>query len=140
MVDEAAADVETLRVAYGRHFASARAWVTAAGPGAIPAEVANAFPERSSLTRDEYSIQWSVLEMLEEREVDSGSTPTAADADAASDSVELARASLAIGIGGMTLRSGQDDLLAELLAPCGPQASFVHDSKWTLIVGVTPEG
>ena len=63
----------------------------------------------------------------------------ASDADAAPDSVELARASLPIGICGMTLRSGQDDLLAELLAFCGPRASFVHDSTWTLIMGVTPE-
>ncbi|MDG2282344.1 MAG: hypothetical protein P8L45_04455 [Longimicrobiales bacterium] len=57
LVDVAAAGVEALRVASGQHFASARAWATAGGPGAIPAEVANAFPERSSLTRDEYSIQ-----------------------------------------------------------------------------------
>jgi len=78
-------------------------------------------------------------EMLEECEVDSGSTLTPADADAAPDSVELARASLPIGICGMTLRSGQDDLLAELLAFCGPRASFVHDSTWTLIMGVTSE-
>ena len=88
LVDEAAADVETLRAASEQHFASTRAWPAAGDPGAIPAEVANAF----------------------------------------------------IGIGGIVLRSGQDELLAELLARYGAQASFVRDSTWTLIVGVTPGG
>ena len=140
LVDQASSDVETLRAASEQYFASARAWPTAGDPGAIPVEVANAFPGRSSLTHDEYSIQWSVLEMLEEREADPGSNPTPADADTAPDSVRPARVSEPVGIGGITLRSGQDELLAELLARYGPQDSFVRDSTWTLIVGITPSG
>ena len=138
LVDQAAGEISTLRAASEQHFASTSQWPTPGDFGEIPPEVATAFPGRTSLTHDEYSLRWRVLEMLEQRDEDPESNPIPADADATPDSVGPNQVSVPIGIGGIVLRSGDDELLAELLARYGAQASFVRDSTLTLVVGVTP--
>lgn len=138
LVEQAAADVETLRSASEEHFATTRAWPTPGEPGEMPPEVRTAFPGRTSLSRPGYSIQWRLLEMLEAQEASSAANPRPADADAPPDSVRADRLRVPIGIGGVVVRSADGELLAALLARYGARASFVRDSTWTLIVGVTP--
>lgn len=140
LVERAERDVETLRVASEQYFASNSAWPTPGEPGAIPAEVASAFPGRATLAENEYSLQWRVLEMLEEQDAAPGFNPTPADADAAPDSVGAERVRVPVEIGSVLLRSSDDELLAALLARYGAEASFVRDSTWTLVVGVTSGG
>ena len=138
LVEAAATDVETLRSASEEYFSSTRAWPTPMEPGDLPPEVTTAFPGRASLSGPDYSVQWRLLEMLETQEAPDAVSRRPADADATPDSVRADQLQVPIGIGGVVVRSASGELLAELLARYGARASFVRDSTWTLIVGVTP--
>lgn len=134
LLGAATADVETLRTSALGSFSTSGVWPAAGGSGVIPAEVAAAFPGDSAFVRDEYSLQWSVLEVVERVEAAAGSIVIPEDADAAPDSVGPDMISVVRLVGEIVLSSGNDALLAELLANYGTEVSFVRDSSWTLVV------
>jgi hypothetical protein len=138
LLGTATADIETLRTSALGSFSASGEWPAPGGAGVIPPEVAAAFPGDSLLVRDEYWLQWSVFEVVEQVEAAPGSIVIPEDADAAPDSVGPELVSVIRVVGGIVISSGNDALLAELLANYGTEVSFVRDSMWTLIVGSDP--
>lgn len=138
LLSTATAEVETLRTSALGSFNASGVWPTAGESGVIPAEVAAAFPGDSLFVRDEYRLRWSVLEVVERVEAAPGSIVIPEDADAAPDSVGPDMISVVRVVGEIVLSSGNDALLAELLANYGTEVSFVRDSSWTLVVDSDP--
>lgn len=134
MVEGAAAEVESLSVAARGVFDRTGVWPPAAAVGVIPDGTAGTFAPDSTLVRKAYTLQWSGLDVVEEVEAPPSVNPLPADADAPPDSVGPRYMQAVRGIGGIVLHSGNDALLAALLARYGPDVSFVRDTSWTLMV------
>ena len=136
-VDEAATDVATFHSAVEEYFASTGSWPAPSEPGELPPEVAYAFPGHGSLTHADYSLEWSLLEVPGNPR--RAGVPTGSEGDTAPDSLGGAGVHMAVAVGGLTVHSGNDALLADLLSRYGSRASFARDSTWTLIVGMHPQ-
>ena len=67
-VDSTANEVETLRRAALGVLSQTGAWPTSGEPGRIPLEVSGAFPSDSLLSRDEYTLQWTLWEVVDQVE------------------------------------------------------------------------
>jgi hypothetical protein len=133
-VDRTANEVETLRSAALGVLSQTGAWPTAGEPGGIPIEVSGAFPSDSLLAGDEYTLQWTRWEVVDQVEAPSSITQLPADADAPPDTVGPIFVPVVRTVGGIVVHSGEDELLAELLTRYGRTVSFVRDTTWTLVV------
>jgi hypothetical protein len=134
LVEDVIAEVETLRSGATAVFAQTGAWPTAGAPGRIPTEVSIHFAADSSLARSDYTLQWTIWEVVEQVMAPASVAPVPFDADAVPDSVEPAVMPVVRHVGGIVVYASDDALLAELLARYGPDASFVRDTAWTLVV------
>lgn len=139
VLSETLGDVEALRSGASRFWENNGSWPTPSGPGAIPPELIGMFPGHSTLTRDEYSLQWTSWEIvtMTERVV---TTVELEPDDQAPDSAAVELVPVVSDIGGVVLYSTNQDLLAELLSSYGSTASFVRDTTWTLVVPRAPAG
>jgi len=133
LLDGAVTDVETMSTAARRTYAASGSWPPPTAAGALPTELAGAFPGDTALVRNGYSLQWRRWEVVEEVE---GPPLTVGpeDADLPPDSVGPRLISVARPIGGIVVHSGRSELLAELLSRYGATVSFVRDTTWTMIV------
>lgn len=132
LVQDAVAQIETTRVGAVNARTELGVWPASGAPGEIPAELRAAFPADSTLAREGYTLQWSRWEIVEKVEAprsDDAPPVDAAPASAAPQLVDAVR-----DVGAITLHSGNDALLAELLGHYGAEHSFVHDTTWTLVV------
>ena len=137
LVDTTVSEVETMERGARGVFSRTGSWPTPGAPGAIPSELSGAFPSDSVLTREAYTLQWSRWEIVEKVET-LVALQMPADADAPPDSVGPRLVSVVREVGGIVVHSGNDGLLAELLARYGSAESFVRDTMWTLVVDEDP--
>ena len=138
LVDTTASEVETMQRAALGVFSQTGLWPTPGTPGEIPPELSGAFSSDSVLTRASYTLQWSRWEVVEQVEIPPSGALLPADADAPPDSVGPRLVDIVREVGGVVVHSGNDDLLAELLARYGSEESFVRDTMWTIVVGADP--
>ncbi|MDA1104874.1 MAG: hypothetical protein O2956_14915 [Gemmatimonadetes bacterium] len=134
LVEDVSSEVETMRSAAAGVFSRDGRWPDAGAPSAIPSELAGAFSGDSTLARDAYTLQWSRWEVVDYLPPPRASTPTPTDADAPPDSVGPRLVAVIRDVGAIVVHSGNDALLAALLARHGPAVSFVRDTTWTLTV------
>ncbi|MDX1646786.1 MAG: hypothetical protein R3304_06565 [Longimicrobiales bacterium] len=149
-VAEAVADVDALRAAALRFVAATGEWPPARPPGSVPAGASGSFGGDTTMVRDAYMLQWTLLERVEH--VEAPGPPTSAGASMVDDDEEPLQDvrvrsdpppdSAARGVllpvvrmeGAVVVHSGDDLLLAELLRHFGDGRSFVRDTTWTLVV------
>ncbi len=138
LVADTVDEIETLRSGAQGIFSRSGSWPPAEAVGGIPLGLAGAFPGDSTLTRQDYTLQWSLLDIVEQVEA-----PRSAEelvADAPPDSVGPTFVSSVRGVGRIVVHSGRSELLAELLHHFGAAVSFVRDTTWTLVVTEPEEG
>ena len=134
LVGDAVVEIESLRSAATRSYTTSGAWPGATEPGAMPTGMAGSFGGDTTLVREDYTLQWSVWEVVEETEIPANVSVIPAETDARPDSVGPPTMTAVRQVGGIVLHSGRDELLAELLIRYGPEISFVRDTTWTLVV------
>lgn len=127
-------EVEALRSGATRSYTANGGWPASTEPGAMPAGMTGSFEGDTTLVREDYSLQWSVWEVVEETEIPSNVSVIPAETDARPDSVGPPTMTAVRQIGSVVVHSGRDDLLAELLIRYGAEISFVRDTTWTLVV------
>jgi len=131
-VDDASADVETLRVAATRSFRATGRWPQGAELGVIPTELAGAFQGDTLLVRDAYAVQWRLWARIDH--VPEPPRPSAPDADAPPDTVQPGTVPVVRGLPAVVVHSTDASLLAELVRRYGSTSSFARDSSWTLVL------
>ncbi len=136
LLDGAVADVESLNAAAIRIHGVSGSWPAPTVTGAMPPEVAGAFPGDTALVRKGYALQWRRWEVVDQI-VGPPEPRGPEDADAPPDSVGPRLLSVARPIGGIVVHSGRSELLAELLSRYGAEVSFVRDTMWTLVVDLS---
>lgn len=134
-VESATREVAALRSSARGIFDRTGSWPTPGSVGEIPVEVRGFYPGETTLVHDEYSLQWLLLETVERVEVPASAVIVPEDADPVPDSVPPPTTLEVRSLGRLLVHSRSDELLAELLARYGRDASFVRDSIWTLILG-----
>lgn len=147
-VDEAAADVETLRAAALR-LASARGeWPDARPPGRVPTGATGVFDGDTTMVREAYTLEWRLLDRVQY--VEAATPPAQSGAVFDDDEVAAPEQSRSVDPppdsvapemvptvhteGAVVVHSPDELLLAELLRRFGPERSFVRDTTWTLTV------
>lgn len=148
LVEAAAADVDALRVAAEGQRRVRGSWPPAAPSGVIPSGVSVAFQGDTTMAREEYALEWRLWDRVEQVEappgppevvvVDEDEVPMSPAAvrpgDLPPDSVGPEMMPIVTRVAGVVVHSANEALLAELLARYGPDASFVVDSTWTLVL------
>lgn len=149
LVEDASSDVDALREAALRQLQVNGGWPPSMEPGAIPIGVSGAFRGENAMVRDEYTLQWRLWDRVEYvqappprssgvRVVDDDEAPVDVSSVVAGDlppdtaSTELVP--VVREAGAVIIHSSNAPLLAQLLARYGPDASFVRDSTWMLVV------
>jgi len=130
----AVSEVDAVRDAVTRSFAQRGSWPAPTEAGEIPPGRSPEIGADSSRARPDYTIRWSVWEIVEHVEAPPMAPTLPGDAEPPAGSVEPTLVPMVGSLGGIVLYSANEDLLAELLARYGSQASFVRDTTWTLIV------
>lgn len=133
-LERAVSDVDALTSTVTGIYDRTGTWPPAAGAGEIPEGARGAFPQDTSLIRDGYSLQWLLLESAVRIPAPLASIVIPEDADEVPDSVAPPTTFEVRSLGRLLVRSGDDALLAELLARYGREQSFVRDSTWTLVL------
>lgn len=151
LVEDVTRDVEALRAAATVQREANGRWPPTSERGRIPLGVSGAFSGDTTLSRDDYALQWRLWDRVEyvpapprpattivvdedEEPVD----PTqAASGDLPPDSVGPQRMPVVRNMAGVVVHSANESLLAELLERYGTDVSFARDSSWTLIVEPT---
>lgn len=134
LVERAVVDVEALHARALDTRASRGAWPTASPPGLTPPELVGAYPGDSALTFAGYTLEWRTLAVVELVEAPAP-PPSRIPGDAPPDSVAPEVIPSVRPLGAIVLHARDRSLLAEMLARWGPEASFVRDTTWTLVVG-----
>jgi len=139
-VDAALADIELLRSAATAYHAQSGVWPDEAPPGTVPAELASSVPADFSLAREGYLVDWSVWELVQDAPADSvedvlrNVNPSAGLAPPDLEVAEEPQGPVLEPLAGITLQTEETAILAALLDYFGPTRSFVHGSRWTLVL------
>lgn len=145
VVDAAVYDVETVRGAAIAYHQETGTWPAEAPPGTIPAELIPALPDGFSPTWSEYTLDWSLWELVElrgdEPEAEAPNfTPVPGVRPPEPPALEEPERPVVHRMAGISLATERPELLAALLARFGEENSFVHGSVWTLILREDAEG
>lgn len=132
-VDGAVEDVETLRAAAGAVRDDTGRWPTPSAPGQAPPELAGLVEENGVFSRTGYTVGWTSFEVVDSIEAPRPSDIPSADDAPRADAAPLMEP-IVRSVGAITVRSGEDNLLAELLDRYSEGASFVLDSMWLLVL------
>ena len=145
---EAVAEVDALVAAAQRRRATTGDWPEARPAGRVPSGAASIFEGDSTMVRDAYTLEWSLLDrvayveapprpsssgaLFDDDEVPTPPQGRAGDAVPDSATVEMMATVRTEGV--VMVHSADELLLAELLRRYGPERSFVRDATWTLVV------
>jgi hypothetical protein len=134
-VENAIVDVEALSTAARSVRDDRNRWPTPAPPGEAPPELSGLNGEDGIFTRLAYTLGWTSWEVVDSVEAPPPPDQSAAD-DAPSGPNEPPMAPVVRRIGAVTVHSGDEALLAELLEHYSDRPSFVLD---TILLLVLPE-
>lgn len=139
--------VDAVRDAATRYRESAGHWPADAESGALPEGLAALLPADLVRRTADYALEWNrwdIVEVPPEAEQPSGelgTPPPAASLPGTppiprsqADSV-VTRPPFVTALGGITVQTSEDAVLAALLDHYGSALSFVRDSSWTLVLG-----
>jgi hypothetical protein len=132
-LETAISDVETLSAAARFTRDAGNRWPTPAAPGETPRELPGLGGADGVFSRLEYTLGWTSWEV-----VDSVEAPPPTDL-VAGDEVVLDPGGPPMlpvlrRVGAVTVHSGDETLLAELLEHYSDQRSFVLDTMWVLVL------
>jgi len=130
-VERAVADVEQVRRSAVRHLERRGTWAPASDPRHPPAGLEGQGLD-SVFSRPEYGIEWRRWEVVELEEV--APPPEGPGPEEPGEAPLPIRLPVVRLLGGITLHTGEEALLAELAARYGDTASFVYDTTWTLVL------
>ncbi|MDH3206821.1 MAG: hypothetical protein OEO79_09420 [Gemmatimonadota bacterium] len=132
-VEEAVADVETLSAAARVERDRRNRWPTPAPPGEAPPELSGLGQADGIFDRLGYTLGWASWDV-----VDSVDAPPSTDAPAFDADPVAAEATPMVPVirrvGAVTVHSGDESLLAELLEKYSGRTSFVLDTMWLLVL------
>lgn len=133
-VDAAADDVEALRVAASEVRDDTGRWPTPAAPGEAPPELSGLEGEDGVFNRGRgYTLRWTSLEVVDSVEAPRPTDIPSPD-DAPRANADPLMEPIVRSVGAITVYSGEEDLLAELLERYSDGASIVLDSVWLLVL------
>jgi len=132
-VERAIADTDALSAAARDFRDETNRWPAAAPAGEAPPELATLGSDDGIFGRTEYTLAWTTWEVVDSMEAPR--PPAAAStADAPRADAEPLMEPVVRSVGAVTIRSADDELLAELLQHYVDGASFVLDSTWVLVL------
>ena len=132
-VETAISDVETLSGAARSVRDDGNRWPTPAEPGESPRELPRLAGENGVFSRLGYTLGWTSWEVVDSIEAPPLTDPVAAD-DVVTDSSGPPMLPVVRSVGAVTVHSGDETLLAELLEHYSDQMSFVLDTMWMLVL------
>lgn len=133
-VDALEADVIAVREGALRYASDRGAWPPESAPGVVPPELATDLPQGFEFQREAWTLDWNRWEAVEVVET----TLPAEDVPLADDEIETDTVSpppsTFMTMASVSVHTGDERLLSELLGRFGGEASFVRDSVWTLVL------
>lgn len=123
-------DVETLRRSALAYRDRTGAWAPGAGPRQRPPELGAHLD--SLFAREAYGIEWRRWEVVAMREMQP--PPVAPSARESGEQPVPTHVPVVRLLGGITVHTGEEALLAELAVRYGDSISFVYDTTWTLVL------
>jgi hypothetical protein len=134
-LDQAVADVETVRSAASGFLTANQDWPDPGVPGEASTQLAAALPADFVMRAAEYTVQWERWEVVQAPPAPEDPDPIVRDEEGdAIVATPPAPSPTFHSIGGVTVHSSNGAILAGLLARYGPGSSFVRDSTWTLVL------
>ena len=133
-VRSAIADVDSLRRAARASSEIRGAWPTAAAPGEAPPELPGLAGADGIFSRLGYTLGWTTWEVVDSVEAPPEEAPPPVPGDAPPDSVGPLLLPITWTVGAVSVYTGEQALLAELIDHFGGDASFVLDTMWVLVV------
>lgn len=132
-VELAISDVETLSAAARTVRGNENRWPTPVAPGESPPELSGLGADDGIFSRIEYTVGWTSWEVVDSVEAPR-STDLPAAGDAPQDSDGPVMEPVVRSVGAVTVHSGDEALLAELIGHYSDRASFVLDTMWVLVL------
>lgn len=132
-VEQVIADTDTLSAAARDFREQTSRWPAPAGAGEAPSDLPSLGGAEGIFARAEYTMGWSTWEVVDSVEASPLSDTPSAD-DAPRTDAEPLMEPVVRSVGAVTIRSADQDLLAELLRHYSDTASFVLDSTWVLVL------
>jgi len=132
-VERAVADVETLSGAARIVRDGRNRWPTPAPPGEPPPELAGLGQAGGIFERLEYTLGWASWDVVDSVQAPPSADVPALDADP-DETGAIPMLPVVRRVGAVTVHSGDETLLAELLEHYADRTSFVLDTMWLLIL------
>lgn len=129
--------VSDLSEAAATRYRTAGEWPAGAEPGVAPEGTIGSFGS-SPLATEHATVQWQPMLVSAESEMAPQNLPPEAASRAVSDSISTIRVTVRREVGAIVVHSGDERLLAELMARYSADESFVRDTTWTLILTEPP--
>lgn len=130
-VERAVSDVELLRRSAIAHRDRRGTWAPAAEPRHRPPELEGEALD-SVFRRPDYGIEWRRWEVVELEEI--APPPEGPGPEEPGEAPLPIRVPVVRLVGGITVHTADEALLAELAARYGDTISFVYDTTWTLVL------
>lgn len=131
--ENAIADVDALSAAARSVRDNRNRWPTPSPPGQAPTELSGLNGEGGIFGRLDYTLGWTSWEVVDSVEAPPPPDQSAAD-DAPSGSAGPSMEPVLRRVGAVTVHSGDEALLAELLEHYSDRPSFVLDTIWLLVL------
>lgn len=138
LVEAAVSDVSSVETMARTVRERTNRWPTSAPPGEAPPELLGLSGPSGPFARSAYRLGWTDLDVVDS--VDAPAAPTTSRDDAPTQSGAAAKLPVVRRMGAITVHSGDEALLAELLARYPEGSSFVVDTVWVLVLPERGDG
>ena len=132
-VERAVADVETLSTASRVVRDGRNRWPAPAPPGEAPSELSGLGQADGIFGRQEYTLGWTSWDVVDSVQAPPSADLPALDAEPNGPAPPPMRP-VVRRVGAITVHSGDETLLAELLEHYSDRTSFVLDTMWLLVL------